>query len=182
MASPETRRRLSSLGLFVLPLVAVKLASVVMGGPSPSGAAASPAQPAEQNATAGAAGVTMTPPVQWTAAQRAAADHVRYLTSTTFGPSPMLYAATPKPPEVQEPDPVLAEQPKPAEIPAFELQAIMNSASGDKAVINGRPYLVGQSVEKAGWTVRSIDVGSRSVVLVENGGAREITITVHRRD
>jgi hypothetical protein len=67
-------------------------------------------------------------------------------------------------------------------MPAFELYAIMNTASGDKALINGRSYLVGQSIEKTGWKVRSINVGDRSVVLEEIDGTREITIAVGRGD
>src|SRR5690349_1640131 len=122
MLNPDAKRRCSSLGLFALPIIAVKAAGVLMGGSAPnisqaSGAVTGPA------ATATAPAIAK---VEWTVDQRTAAEHVRQLAGTPFGPVPMLYtavAAVPQPKPVESvPEP---EAPREPEIPAFTLHVVM---------------------------------------------------------
>lgn len=176
MPSPEATRRLTSLGLLVLPLIAVKMASVIMGGSAPASTVAAPAAAVDSATPATPAPAK----IEWTASQRAAGDHVRQLASEGFGPTPMLYATKPTQPVVHvNPEPPIVE-PAEAEIPEFALHAVMATPSGDKALINGRLYEVGQKVADTAWIVKNINSNERSVTLTESGSSRSVTISVHR--
>lgn len=175
MPSPETSRRLMSMGLLALPLAVVKLASVVVGIPSAKMASVSAA--VDSPAT-GSEGAGIAPMVEWTAQQRTAADHLRHLADSPFGPAPMLYVAVP---EVQvtidEPEPEVVA-PTISEPPRFTLQAVMAAVTGDVAVINGRMYSVGQTVDGTDWEVQEIDVSRRKAVLFDSEYDRTVTVAV----
>jgi hypothetical protein len=170
MVSPDTSRRLWSLGLFALPLVAAKLAAIMLGGSSQRAGAAPHPGPIEVApvVTAGDAASK----IEWTVAQTVAAQHVASLSSQSFGPSPMLHVPAPEPVEsvaVQpDPPPVIIEpepEPAPEPDPVFVLQALMEAPNGNKALINGRAYARGEPVDEGRWVVRHINVGERNVTL-----------------
>lgn len=175
MPSPDSMRRFSSLGLFVLPILAVKFAGMLMGGGSPSvsNASATIADPAA-NPTAPPAAK-----VEWNAEQRAAAEHVRQLAGTPFGPAPMLYTAQAAVVEAVAPAPE-PEAPRDPDIPAFALHAVMAAPSGNKALINGRLYQVGQTIQGTNWSLLELDTENRSIVLAEEGSKRTVKLSVVR--
>lgn len=176
MPSPEATRRLMSLGLLALPIAAVKLASLMIGIPSAKATASASAVATPAAGDSGNAAAT--PRVEWTKEQRAAAEHVRQLAASGFGPAPMLYVASP---EVQ----IAIEDPVPEILaptipqpPRFTLQAVMAAVTGDSAVINGRMYSVGQTIEGTDWEVQEIDVSRRKAVLFDSEYDRTVTIAV----
>lgn len=175
MLSPDAMRRCSSFGLFVLPILAVKIAGMLMGGSAPSvgGVAAAVTDPTAADTT------PATTKVEWTADQRTAAEHVRQLAGTPFGPAPMLYTAKAVVEAPKEPEPQPEPQKDP-EIPAFALHAVMAAPSGNKALINGRLYQVGQRIQGTNWTLRELDTENRSVVLAEDGSKRTVNLSVQR--
>jgi hypothetical protein len=178
MASFEPGKRLWSLGLFVLPLAAVKVAAMVLGGGTPHAASASQNHVAADAAATGGATQAGTARIEWTPAQRAAAAHVRALDAVLFGPAPMLYA--PQAVVVHsepEPAPIVVLE-KPA--PQFVLHAVMTAPNGNKALINGRMQQVGEQIGTSGWFVQEINIDERSVVVHHNDDGETLTITVHR--
>ncbi len=179
MISPDATRRLWSLGLFALPLVAVKLAAMMMGGTSQQAGAA--AQPAASEATDAVAAATRgVSKVEWTPEQRTAAAHVRELASTPFGPSPMLFYA-PSDPVLPAPGPVEVPTIVPDEPqPQFVLQAVMIAPNANKALINGRMYESGEDIEEGDWMVGEININERCVTLHNTETHGIIVIRVKR--
>ncbi len=179
MLSNDAKRRFSSLGLFALPILAVKAAGVLMGGSAPnvSGASAAVTDPATTATTPAVS------KVEWTVDQRTAAEHVRQLAGMPFGPAPMLYtavAAAPQPKPLEPaPEP---EKPRDPEIPAFALHAVMAAPSGNKALINGRLYQVGQKIAGTTWTLHELNVEQRMVVLAEENSTRTVTLNVQQKN
>ena len=165
MASLERSRHLWSLGLFVLPLLAVKLAAVLFGGvPHPARASGNvPTLGATDPALLDAA--ARKSEVQWTPRQRAAGEHITRLSGQSFGPTPLLYtskAAPPAPaPSVPKVTPVA---PTPVILP--RLRAVMNASGIDKALINDEFYQVGEQIHDTPFKVQSISIDGRSVTLM----------------
>lgn len=176
MPSPEAHRRLWSAAMFVLPVVAVKVAAALLGGSAPSAAKAGPVVGDPAAAVGDKTGAAR---IEWTASQHQAAEHVRELSSTPFGPAPMFYAAKPQM-VVSQPQPeVAAPQPEAPVIPEFTLHAVMTASGDNKAVINGHLCRVGDKVGDTGWRVREIDIDRRKVTLSD--GSKELVITVRGR-
>jgi hypothetical protein len=180
MPSPDSRKKLLSLAMFILPVVAVKISTVVLIGPGPQSAQATLTDPIAANPPA----IAMPTP-RWTEKQLAAARHIQALRGEPFGNTPLLYEKQPEPPPVIEvivepPPPVIDPVPVPvlAPIPTFTLQAVMSGGRGKTALIDGRPYREGERIRGADWMVVIIDNDNRSVTLGEIGGDRSVRINV----
>jgi hypothetical protein len=166
MASHDRNRRLWAVGFFVMTLVAVKLAATMFGGGAPG-----PAQASPDVSTAGGDPAPGTAPpvakVEWTERQRAAGEYVRQLAQQSFGPTPLLYTAKPRPGQTSPTIEPILQSPR----PQFVLRAVMATSSGNKALIDGRMYQIGEKVRGSGWVVQTIDIDARSVTLVDIDGS-----------
>jgi len=166
MPTAETKRRIVSCVMFVLPLVLVKSAGMVLGGPGPSSAAAAPSESA---AGVGAAVSPRADP-EPSGAEEAAVRYIASLREEPFGPSPLYFQreeATA--PEVEEGEPELTPPPE------FTVQAIMASSSGNTALINGRPHRVDDPVGGTSWVIIGIDAAARSVTIEDSETGRTET-------
>jgi len=171
MPSPDLIRTVGPVAVLVVPIVIVKLASGLM---QPSGAAAALVQP-QINAVNEAA-IDMP---QWTPAQLAAGQHLLALRAQPFGPSPLLVNSTPAPVDATGETPTAETRP---DQPEFALQAILNSAVGEKAVINGRLYAVGETIGLSSWRLVAADSDAREAVLIDGETGNSMTITVISRE
>ncbi len=163
MMTRDAKRRLATIGMFILPVVLVKVVAVPMGhrGPAEAEASHTPTQ------------VVAIPRVaagpQWSEQQRAAAQHVAYLRTQPFGPTP-LYDDRPQPP----PDRSGSSD----NVPNIVVQMIMSTASGDFALINGKRYRTGDRLRDAGWIVSEINASSGSVTLKHPASDRSVVVSV----
>ena len=173
MPTPEFNRRLWSAAAFIVPLVAVKIASVLLVDASPQAAEATAQEPMNVSATARKNS-------KLSDEQLAAQRHIQALSGQPIDSDPMLYVGLEpeKPVEPVVETPVVVEGPKIEPPPAFELQVVMSGVRGDTALIDGRPYRVGEQIRDTDWKVQSIEVNDRSASLVNVLYARTITITV----
>ena len=172
MPNRETVRRLTSMGMFLLPIVVVKLAATVLGESAQQSAAALNAQPAAADASA------MQPAaLKWTPQQLAAARHVDWLKHQPFGHSPLLYdedhSVVTHPLHTDTPDPSDGQA-------KLVLQAVMSSERGRTVVINGRPYREGDTVREANAVVQAIDCATRSATLRDLRSGQLSSISVDR--
>lgn len=179
MPSPETRKRATAIAALMLPVVAVKLTTVLMGQ-SPMQTAVAASSAAAVVASANAPGQK---PGQCTPRQRAAMQYVDSLRSQPFGPAPILFAVAPEQqvttststtitPDVITPIGDLTSVPK------FSLNAVMSADSGRRAVINGRPYREGDMIHGTTWIIATIDCGKRSVTVRDSQSDRQIVVNV----
>jgi hypothetical protein len=174
MPSAKLNRRLWAIGVFILPVVAVKIAAVMLGGQSPQSASATPAENPPMNATSRPA------VVNWTERQLAAASHIANHRGQPFGENPLLYQEEPKPIEVEvQPVPVDIE---PVETPEpeikFTLNAVMSGSRGKTALIDGRPYREGERIKGTDWDVQAIDCDHRIVTLFNPAKQRTLVVRV----
>ena len=170
MASDQVQRRAIGLGVFILPIVLVKVAGALLGGgpDDAKGGVIIPRPPTPRTA----------PPVpapdwSWSDQQLAAAEYVAAMRSRSFEDTPFYY-------KKQAPDTgvgVIAN-PVPDLQPDVEVQMILSSPAGSRALINGRPYSVGDLIDGIGWIVREIDGKKYSVVLEHPETGRRTTIKV----
>lgn len=168
MVSDGMKRRVIGLGVFVLPLVLVKLAGAllvggpgeVVGDPIPVPPAPTPTQPP-------------TPDWSWSADQLAAAERIAALRSSPFDETPFYYRQ-------RAPDPGVGvvENPVPDLLGDVELQMILTSETGGRALINGRVYRVGDIIDRIAWIVKEIDGITYSVVLEHPETGRRTTVRV----
>ena len=169
MASDQVRRRVIGLGVFVLPMVLVKVAGALLGGgPEDADARSIPPPPTHRTA----------PPVpppdwSWSDQQVAAAEYVAALRSRSFGDAPFYYRK-----KAPDPGDGVIEVPVPDLLPDVEVQMILSAPSGNRALINGRPYGVGDLIDGIGWFVQEIDGMKYSVVLEHPETKRRTTIKV----
>ena len=134
----------------ILPLLLLlKTTIALLGGPSSAQATIQPALVIDPSG--GGA-----PQEPWTAQQRAAADHIEFLKDQPFGPSPLHRPAAPITPD-QTP---VVSQPN---LPTVRVQMIMASVSGSVALIDGKSYRVGDSLEKTSWIIAAIDADALAV-------------------
>jgi hypothetical protein len=156
MPTIETKRRLTAGGMFILPLVLVKATALVVGGTGPAQVAAAPdvADPAPLQPV-------MLAERAWSDEQRAAVRHIAELHEKPFGPTPLYYE-----PRDRESAPIF-EDPRFDPAPEFIVQAILSSASGDTALINGKAYHVGDVIEQTEWRIIAIDGSARSVTILD---------------
>jgi hypothetical protein len=179
MNSPDSRKRMLSLGALVLPVIAVKLVTTILGHSAATSAQASPRPAAFEAATAGANAGR----VALTSRQQAAAAYVRQTREQTFGRAPFLFE--PKPPDSTSSTsttttPLVQDTQPDRPLPSFTLGAVMASENGQRALINGRPYLVGDQIKDTQWTILAIDIGARSVTLKDGESDRTIVIAVEK--
>ncbi len=171
MASDQMRRRVIGVGVFALPLVLVKVAGALLGGWGPEdakGGVIIPMPPTHRTALP-----VPTPDWSWSDQQLAAAEYVAALRSRSFEDAPFYYRK-------RAPDPGggVIEVPVPDLLPDVEVQMILSAPSGNRALINGRPYGVGDLIDGIGWTVAEIDGMKYSVVLQHPETKRRTTVTV----
>ena len=156
MPSNSGRRRLVAVIAFVVPLGLVKGTSIVMNQPLPATATAAPDAPAPPAATQPGGG--------WTPAARAAADRARELASRPFRDPPLYFTRVAEPEPVPEPEP----EPEP-EIPVVitldaSVQMLMSTETEEIALIDGRPYRIGETLRTGEWIVQAINSRDRAVV------------------
>jgi len=177
MSNPDTRKNILSIGAVVLPVIAVKIATIMLGHSSATTALAAPRPAVIDGATASshAERARLTP------RQMAAAKYVETSYSTPFGRTPMLFAPAPQVPSttpvVSVSTPVQDTHPS-EPLPSFTLNAVMSSSTGQRAVINGTPYLVGDVVKNTDWVIHSIRVDERSATLGDTKSGRTVVIAV----
>lgn len=162
MLSSNAKWRLTSLGIFLMPIVLVKLTGFVLNRPAPASVSAAPATLSPDLSLINGA----TP--AWTDAQLAAAEHVKKLDAAeTFAPSPLFHLVSDEDtePDIDEPDSV---------DPTFEVGVIMYSSRGSTALINGRSYREGDAIEGTDWVVVRIDNVTRSVLLRDSETNRTV--------
>ena len=171
MLRPETVRRLASMGMFVLPILVVKIAAVLLGeSTQQSVAGLTTSSPADPGAAPAAS-------VKWTSQQLTAARHVDWLKRQPFERSPLLYEED----HGMAPQPIHPEAADPSDGQArLVLQAVMSSERGRTAVINGRPYREGDTVHEINAVVESIDCAARSATLRNRRNNQSMTINVER--
>ena len=68
--------------------------------------------------------------------------------------------------------------------PALQItvQMIMSSASGNTALIDGKPYKVGQKLNESAWTISKIDGEARSVTLENSQTGQSVVVQVQVPD
>ena len=165
MMTRDAKRRLATIGVFLLPVVLVKVVAAPMGHRGPAAAEALNT-PTPVVAIPGVAA-----PPQWSEQQRAAAQHVAYLRTQPFGPTPLYYDTPPAPPP---PDGGGSSN----SLPEVVVQMIMSSASGDLVLINGQRYRTGERLRDTGWIVSEINASSRSVTLKHPASDRSVVVSV----
>ncbi len=149
---------ISSLVVFILPVVVVKMGGSLFGSPGPSTAAGS------SNAVKP---TPFKPPgvraVSWTAQQKAAADHVALLKTEPFGSTPFYYrqSVSSKTPVIEDP----GERSPDDSAPDLNVQIVLTSRRGNVALIDRKRYRVGDLIKGDEWRVIKIDGHDRSVTL-----------------
>ncbi len=150
---------ISSLVVFILPVVLVKVGGSMFGSAGPSMAAGSSSavkpRPFKPPSAARA--------VSWTAQQKAAADHVALLKTEPFGSTPFYYrkSVNSKTPDIEDP----GERPPDDAPPDLNVQVVMTTRRGNVALIDGKRYRVGDLIKGDDWRVIKIDGHDRSVTL-----------------
>ncbi len=160
MMTRDAKRRLAAIGVFLLPVVLVKVVAAPMGNRGPEAAEAS------NTSTPVVAIPPVTVAPQWSEQQRAAAQHVAYLRTQPFGPTPLYY--DPPPDRIGSSD----------TFGHVAVQMIMSTASGDLALINGKRYRTGDRLRDAGWIVSEINASSGSVTLKHPASDRSVVVSV----
>jgi hypothetical protein len=176
MPSPEVKRTMLALGLFLMPAILVKTTGLYLGRSGPVEAQAASNDPAAPSTVPSKA----IKPLEWTPRQIAAGKYIESLRDAPMSATPFLNDAR------IEAVPIKASAAQESVIdksmtppPKFALQAILASTSGQTALIGGRPYHEGDKIKgAAGWIVQSISVESRSAILKDTVHNRVITITV----
>ncbi|MCZ6612512.1 MAG: hypothetical protein O6941_07735 [Planctomycetota bacterium] len=162
MMTRDAKRRLATIGVFLLPVMLVKVVAAPMGHRVPAAAEASNTP----TPVVAIPHVTVAP--QWSEQQRAAAQHVVHLRTQPFGPTP-LYYDPPQPPDRGGSSDTLGH---------VAVQIIMSSASGDVALINGKRYRTGDRLRDAGWIVSEINASSGSVTFKHPASDRSVVVSV----
>lgn len=167
MLTSEGKRKLAAGGVFGLPMALVWLTSRMVGGPSSAEADEIPL------ALANLAPVDPVGVVAPNAAEAAAAEHVAKLANESFGPTPFHHHRQGETPVLVVGDP--EEDPA----PDFSVKLIMASSTGDRALIDGKSYRVGEELADTGWIIVDIDANSRSVSIRDPETSRVRTGTVN---
>ncbi|MCZ6735675.1 MAG: hypothetical protein O7C65_07800 [Planctomycetota bacterium] len=163
MMTRDAKRRLVTIGVFLLPVVLVKVVAAPMGHRGPAAAEASNTP----TPVVAIPHVTVAP--QWSEQQRAAAQHVVHLRTQPFGPTPLYYDPPQPPPDRSGSSNTLGH---------VTVQMIMSTASGDLALINGKRYRTGDRLRDAGWIVSEINASSGSVTFKHPASDRSVVVSV----
>jgi hypothetical protein len=151
MSSREMTRRATGIGVFVLPLILVKIVGSVLGTGSPVGAEAAPVVANDLPVP-----IDVTGPLAWTASQFEAAEYAAALRDQAFGVSPMFHPKAGGPVDLPE----ATDGPRPQL--QVTVTGIMDTATGAIAFIAGGAYRVGDLFQEA-WRITAIDSVRRSV-------------------
>lgn len=170
MPSPEMRKNLASITIFTLPVIVVKLATMVLGGP----ASTSAQDPGLELVAGDGTPVPTNKVAAWSEDQLAAARYIDALRSQPFGATPLLHD-TQEPELVPDPEIIPVE---PVSDVKFVLQAVMSGERGDTALINGRPYRKGDQIRGTRWSVISIDSSNHIATLKEAKSGQSMVIRV----
>lgn len=170
MATAETKRRLTDLGVFLLPLVLMQASGMVLSHGGPRGVEAS-----ENDQEAAATAMTPLVPHEWSQAELDAAETVGALRAKPFGPAPLYY-----PEDEPEPMEVVEVEPEPDPPPEVVLQAILASSNSATALIDGKAHRVGDQIGQSGWVIVNIDPDLREVTIKDPTTDRSETIAVRR--
>lgn len=190
MASPESRKNLTAIAALIVPVLAVKAVTLVLGQPAAQQASAHP-KPAAATTTAPATTAKAAP---LTSQQIAAINYIHTLRAQPFGPAPIRSehaARTTTQPMVQPTEPQVQPSAGLEAVPQFTVTAVMSTTgivSGSdgsvsvqparRALINGRPYREGETVKGTSWKIAMIDCDRRSVTLRDVHSDRTVTINV----
>ena len=162
MPTAETNRKLATLGIFVLPVVLVKMAGVFLG-PVPAQAVTDLA-PAIAAAPVGA-GEEQGPD----RVSEQATQYARALQGEPFGAAPLFYEFISG--NGEGPIMVVGEIPP----PEFEIGMILGSARGDTVLIDDQTYRVGDLLGETTWRIVDINEDQRSVTLADTETERTVT-------
>jgi hypothetical protein len=165
------KEKLAVIIVFLLPLVLVKGGAALLGG-GPGEVKASN----NRNVKPPPLPVAPDPPT-WSDEQRAAAEHVLFLRTQPFGPSPLLHVVPPpRPVRPDNPTPVTRPDIPP---PDVAVKAILTRSDGNHIALIGRKrYKVGDAIEDRGWFIIEIDGPARSVIIEHRPSERTATLTV----
>ena len=164
------KEKLAVIIVFLLPLLLVKGGAIVTGsGPSKAQATPGPKNPPPKI-------VPVPEPPAWSAEQRAAAEHIVYLKTQPFGPSPLFHVAPPAPNRRDNrPPPPRVEVPP----PNVSVKAILTRSDGNHvALIDRRRYVVGDALGDRGWYIIKIDGPARAVMIEHRLSESTATLTV----
>jgi hypothetical protein len=165
---------MTAIGLFLLPVGLVKLTGLYLGQQGPSAA-----QAAEADPSAPAANAAPTKAPTWTTRQVEAGKYIASLRGKSCGPTPFLYEAR----DPQSTAVTVSSDPVPIGTPTtdvskYTVQAILSSSMGTTALINGKPYRVGDTIRESSWVIQTIAADTRSVTLRDSVQGRLETIHV----
>ncbi len=163
MMTRDAKRRLATIGVFLLPVVLVKVVAAPMVHRGPAAAEAS------NTSTPVVAIQRVAAPPQWSEQQRAAAQHVAYLRTQPFGATPIYY---------DRPQPPSDRSGSSNDVPDIVVQMIMSTESGNLALIHGKRYRTGDRLRDAGWLVSEINASSGSVTLKHPASDRSVVVSV----
>ncbi len=148
----NTRRKLQGLGVLLVPALLVKGTALLLGNPTAQSSSA-----AQEHDSADVTAITPLVKIEMTEQQIRLAEHIASQHEQPFGESPMHYNA----PIAADPSDSRAAPP-PGE---FDVQAVLGSAAGNKTLVNGKLYQVGDTIAGTSWVISVIDASTRSVTL-----------------
>ncbi|HWB19881.1 MAG TPA: hypothetical protein VG711_06245 [Phycisphaerales bacterium] len=152
------------------PLVIVKLASVMLGVSGPSAAKAALNPENDNTVTTAALKTNSSVPTE---KERQAAQRVADLRELPFGPSPLYY-----PPGQAAAQPKEAVPPLPDISPTFHVNAIFVTSTTIIAIIDTKPYKLGDRLANTGWVISDIDNDKRVVSIYDPKSGRVVTQNV----
>jgi hypothetical protein len=158
--------RWTSLAVFVMPLVMMKIVTSLLSAPPPQAATADPQDDLPALDVPALTRPAISP------AQTQALHHVHWLRDQTYGQAPLFFPEEGAAPEVRTPD---LEPP-----PRLRLQGIMSMGAGNIALIDGEAYRVGQAVADSTWTIIRIDGVTRTITIRDEASEREEIVPVDR--
>ena len=111
--------------------------------------------------------------VSLTDQQQQAVGHIANLQSQEFGPSPLHRVGE-----------IVSGDENPGKSPSLQItvQMIIGSTAGNTALIDGKPYKVGQTLKDPVWIVRNIDVDARSVTIENKQSGQSLVFVVQTPD
>jgi hypothetical protein len=168
MTGRKLQTRITALGVFILPVVLVKVTGALVGG-GPDGAAATPGDDAAAAPTASAA-----QPLVLSERQHAAAERIESLSAAGFGRNPLLYRAAAA---MDQPASAAPLEIEPARRPDLRAIVAAGGPAGASALVNGSWRREGDPVP-GGWTIVRIDAMQRTVTFRSDASHETISISI----
>jgi len=153
-----TIRRIIAGGMFLLPMVLIKVTAFVSGGPAPAQSSAAPVAVVVDPAAL----ITQRKPAS--EEQLAALRHIEWLGGQSYGDAPLHYddrTAGPARPKTRASDLVV--------------NAILVTRGVATAIINGQLCRLNDRVGTTGWRVAQIDNATMRVTLKRSAGDEDVT-------